>query len=93
MNAMRKGVLRLTYRFEELESSSYDDCRAAWYGMFGASNVPIDFRWASLRGITRNPVDGAAGALFSPVTSKLVPPDFLRANAFSPNGGIEVVML
>jgi hypothetical protein len=61
--------------------------------MFGASKVPIDFRWASLRGMTRKPVDGAADAMFSPVTSKLVPPDFLRANALMPNGGIDVVIL
>lgn len=89
---MRNGVLLLTYRLDEFESSSYEDCRAAWYGMFGASRVPIDFLWASLRGITRKPLDGAAGTLLSPVTSKLFPPDFLRVKAFRPNGGIEIMM-
>lgn len=53
----------------------------------------MDFLWASSRGITRKPVVGTAGLLFSPVTSRLVPPDFLRAKAFRPNGGIRVVDL
>lgn len=62
--------------------------------MFGASRVPIDFLWASLRGITRKPVDGAAGPLLSPpVTSKLFPADFLRVKALRPNGGIEIMIL
>jgi hypothetical protein len=53
----------------------------------------MDFLWASLRGITRKPVVGATGLMFSPVASKLAPPDFRRAKAFRPKGGIEIVML